>query len=92
MKERECVHVFLAGMVQGVFYRSWAEQTAKQLGLKGWVKNLPDGKVEAVFEGECSKVEKMVTLCRKGPPHARVMSVETKKERCSGFETFEVRY
>lgn len=89
---KECAHVFVKGMVQGVFYRSWTEQTARQLGLKGWVKNLPDGRVEALFEGEKSKVEKMVGLCRKGPPHAKVEDVEVKKEPCSGFERFEVRY
>jgi len=89
---KECVHVFVAGFVQGVFYRSWTEQTARQLGLKGWVRNLPDGNVEALFEGEKSKVEKMVELCKKGPPHAKVDRVEVRKEPCSGFERFQVRY
>jgi len=88
---KECAHVFVKGMVQGVFYRSWTEQTARQLGLKGWVRNLHDGRVEALFEGEESKVEKMVGLCRKGPPHAKVENVEVRKEPCSGFEWFEVR-
>ena len=88
---KEAVHVFVAGMVQGVFYRSWAEQTARQLGLKGWVRNLPDGRVEAVFEGNKKSVERMVGLCRKGPPHAKVENVDARKERASGFEGFEVR-
>ena len=86
------IHVFVSGMVQGVFYRSWTEDTAKELGLKGWVRNLPDGRVEALFEGEKSKVEKMVELCRRGPPHAKVEKVDIKKEPCYGFERFEVRY
>jgi len=88
---KEAVHVFVSGMVQGVFYRSWAEDTAKELGLKGWVRNLPDGRVEALFEGEKSRVERMIELCKKGPPHAKVESVQVKKERPSGFERFEVR-
>ncbi|HJW96789.1 MAG TPA: acylphosphatase [archaeon] len=88
---KEAAHVFVSGVVQGVFYRSWAEDTAKDFGLKGWVRNLPDGRVEAFFEGEKSKVEKMLELCRKGPPHARVESVDVRKERPSGFEGFEVR-
>ena len=88
----EAVHVFVSGSVQGVFYRSWTEHTARQLGLFGWVRNLPDGRVEAVFEGEKSKVGKMVGLCRKGPPRARVEKVEAGKERPSEFERFEVRY
>jgi acylphosphatase len=87
----EAVHVFVSGLVQGVFYRSWTEETAKGLGLKGWVRNLPDGRVEAVFEGNKSKVEKMIALCRKGPLHARVESVDVRRERASGFAGFEVR-
>jgi len=89
---KEAAHVFVIGVVQGVFYRSWTEQTARQLGLNGWVRNLPDGRVEAVFEGDESRVEKMLKLCRKGPPHAKVEKVEVRKEPCSGFEGFQVRY
>ena len=88
---KEAAHVFVSGIVQGVFYRSWTEETAKGLGLKGWVRNLPDGRVEALFEGEKSKVEKMLELCRKGPPHAKVERVDVRKERPSGFEGFAVR-
>ncbi|MEM5812671.1 MAG: acylphosphatase, partial [Candidatus Aenigmatarchaeota archaeon] len=77
---KECVRVFVSGIVQGVFYRSWTEQTARGLGISGWVRNLPDGRVEAVFEGEKSKIERMIGLCRKGPPRARVDKVEVKKE------------
>jgi len=89
---KEAVHVFVSGMVQGVFYRSWTEETAEELGLKGWVRNLPDGRVEALFEGEKSRVERMIELCRKGPPHAKVESVQVRKERPSDFERFEVRH
>ncbi|MEM7815853.1 MAG: acylphosphatase [Candidatus Aenigmatarchaeota archaeon] len=89
---KECVRVFVSGIVQGVFYRSWTEQTARGLGISGWVRNLPDGRVEAVFEGEKSKIERMIELCRKGPPRARVDKVEVKKEMPSGIEGFEVRY
>ena len=88
---KEAVHVFVSGMVQGVFYRSWAEGTARELGLKGWVRNLPDGRVEAVFEGQKSRVDRMMELCRKGPPRAKVDKVEARKERVSGFEGFQVR-
>ncbi len=83
--------VLVSGAVQGVFYRSWTEKTAQELGIKGWVRNLPDGRVEALFEGEKSKVEKMVSLCRKGPPHARVDRVDVIKQAPYGFEGFEVR-
>jgi acylphosphatase len=89
---KQAVHVFVSGMVQGVFYRSWAEDTARELGLSGWVRNLPDGRVEAVFEGQKSRVDRMVGLCRKGPPHAKVDKVEVRKERVRGFAGFQVRY
>jgi len=85
------VHIFVVGTVQGVSYRSWAVCTARELGLSGWVRNLQDGRVEAVFEGEPAKVRKMAELCKKGPPHANVEKVEIKKEMPSGFEGFEVR-
>jgi len=89
---RECVHVFVKGVVQGVFYRSWTEQTARKLGLKGWVRNMPDGRVEALFEGNRNVVERMIELCRKGPPHAKVEYVQVMKEKPLGLERFEVRY
>jgi acylphosphatase len=88
---KECVHVFVSGRVQGVFFRPWTEDTARELGLKGWVRNLPDGRVEAVFEGEKSKVERMVELCRKGPPHAKVERLHVSGEAPSGLGGFEVR-
>ncbi|MCJ7816706.1 MAG: acylphosphatase [Candidatus Aenigmarchaeota archaeon] len=89
---RECVHVFVKGVVQGVFFRSWTEQTARKLGLKGWVRNMPDGRVEALFEGNRNAVERMIELCRKGPPHAKVEYVQVRKEKPLGLERFEVRY
>lgn len=69
-------HVFVSGVVQGVFYRAYTQQQAQKLGLKGWVRNLPDGRVEAVFEGEKDRVEKMIEWCSKGPPGAGVEGVE----------------
>lgn len=69
-------HVFVSGIVQGVFFRANTRRVAKQLGLKGFVRNLRDGRVEAVFEGEEEAVKKAIDWCRKGPPLARVDKVE----------------
>ena len=69
-------HVFISGLVQGVFYRAWTQRTAQSLGLSGWVKNLPDGRVEAVFVGEKDKVERMIELCYQGSPVSSVEKVE----------------
>ncbi|MFQ6050446.1 MAG: acylphosphatase [Candidatus Hydrothermarchaeota archaeon] len=86
-------HVFISGRVQGVFFRSHTRRTAIDLGITGWVRNLRDGRVEAVFEGEKDKVERMINWCRRGPPHAKVTSVDVKWEEYKGeFDGFEVRY
>lgn len=69
-----CVNI--EGKVQGVFYRKWTVETANKLGLHGWVRNLQDGTVEAVFSGKSAAVESMVEKCRKGPPGARVSSID----------------
>jgi len=86
-------HVFVSGMVQGVFFRSETQYEAKKRGVKGWVRNLPDGRVEAVFEGEEEKVKELINFCKHGPPGARVTSVEVRWENYTGeFKNFEIRY
>ncbi|WP_038057379.1 acylphosphatase [Thermodesulfobacterium hydrogeniphilum] len=87
------VHVFISGRVQGVFFRAYTEAEAKKLGVKGWVRNLPDGRVEAVFEGEDGAVDQMIAWCHKGSPHAKVTKVEVIEEPYKGeFTDFEIRY
>ena len=92
MEKARC-HVLVSGRVQGVFFRQNTLEKAKSLGLKGWVKNRGDGKVEAVFEGEKEKIEKILEWMRKGPPFARVDGLEIKWEDFKGeFKDFEIRY
>ena len=79
------------GRVQGVFFRAEARDRAESLGLAGWVRNLPDGSVEAVFEGEGERVESMVDWCRRGPAGAEVESVEVEREEPVGETGFSVR-
>lgn len=69
-------HVFVSGRVQGVFFRSETKCEAKRRGVTGWVRNLPDGRVEAVFEGEEKSVKELIEFCKRGPPGARVSNVE----------------
>ncbi len=91
MKSR--AHVFISGRVQGVFFRGRTRERASQLGLKGWVRNLRDGRVEAVFEGEKGAVEKMLMWCKEGPTYAKVTDVEAQWEEYTGeYEDFDVRY
>jgi acylphosphatase len=87
------VRLFISGEVQGVLFRSNTRDFANGLGLKGWVRNLPDGRVECVVEGEKEKVERMIGFCREGPPGSRVENVEVKRgEFRNEFRGFEVRY
>jgi acylphosphatase len=74
--DRVRVHLTIHGLVQGVAFRAYTEDEARRLGVKGWVRNLPDGRVEAEAEGERSAVEALVAWCRHGPPAARVEGVQ----------------
>ncbi|NOG69007.1 acylphosphatase [Roseicella sp. DB1501] len=69
-------HLLIAGRVQGVGYRDWMQREAGRLGLAGWVRNRPDGRVEAVIAGPEPAVEALLTLVRRGPRLARVDAVE----------------
>jgi acylphosphatase len=87
------VHVFISGMVQGVFFRSETRNQASKHDVAGWVRNLPDERVEAVLEGEEENVKRLVEFCRKGPRGARVASLDATWETYTGeFESFEIRY
>ena len=84
--------VWVAGMVQGVFFRYETRERARARGLSGWVRNLPDGRVEAVFEGPQDAVEAMVAWCREGPRGAEVTDVEAIAEDPEGLQGFDVRH
>src|SRR4030042_5588 len=75
-EEKIRAHVFVLGKVQGVFFRESTKHRAEKVGVSGWVKNLKDGRVEAVFEGEKGKVEKMVNWARKGPIWAKIEALD----------------
>jgi acylphosphatase len=83
-------HVWIQGRVQGVGYRISTYETATQLQLAGWVRNLQDGRVEAVFEGEQSQVKAMIQWCHSGPPAAHVTEVQVEYEPPHGLEEFQV--
>jgi acylphosphatase len=86
-------HLFIDGRVQGVCYRAFTRELAHNLGLDGWVRNLRDGRVEALFEGEKRIIEQAITACDSGPPGARVTNIEVKWETYTGDEKgFSVRY
>jgi acylphosphatase len=90
---KQRVHVFITGKVQGVFFRQAMKVMATKNGVFGWVKNLKDGRVEAVIEGEDLKVSRVVEWCHAGPANARVEDVEIRNEKYKEeFSKFEVLY
>lgn len=86
------VHLFISGKVQGVYYRAYTREVAERLGIKGWVRNLPDGRVEVVAEGDESALKNLIAWCWEGPPLAKVEYVEEIWEEPTGeFNDFRIR-
>jgi acylphosphatase len=87
------VHLFVSGRVQGVFFREFTRRAASARGVTGSIRNLPDGRVEGIFEGEEEAVRALIGEVRQGPPHARVSDVEWVEERDRDeFEDFQIVY
>jgi len=87
------VRVRIEGLVQGVYFRAHTEEEAIRLGLAGWVRNQPDGAVEAMFEGEETAVERMLAWCHRGPPRSLVRKVSVRSETPQGEATgFAIHY
>ena len=85
--------MFVSGLVQGVFFRSKTSAEARKQGVTGWVRNLFDGRVEAVFEGEEESVKRLLVFCRTGPAGARITKVDVVWETYTGeFDSFEIKY
>jgi acylphosphatase len=93
MIDAKRVHVIVEGRVQGVFFRACTRDEAVRLGLSGWVRNRPNGSVEALVEGEKGAVNKMVQWFQQGSPHSIVEKVHLSEESPLGdFGTFEIHY
>jgi len=87
------VHVYISGRVQGVFFRAETQRAAMGFKLTGWVRNMADGRVETVFEGEDENIGKMLAWCHIGPPAARVEKVLTEEQpHTGGFRDFSIKY
>ena len=91
MSERTRAHVYVSGRVQGVYFRATTRETARQYDVDGWVRNLDDGRVEAVFEGPQPDVEAMVEFCHEGSEMARVDDVDVSYEEPQGEGEFRIR-
>ena len=92
MTDRTRAHVFVSGTVQGVYFRATTRDTATEYDVDGWVRNLDDGRVEAVFEGPQEDVETLVEFCHEGSSAANVTDVDVTWEEPQGEDGFEIRY
>lgn len=90
--DRVRARVHVTGNVQGVAYRANTEETATRRGVSGWVRNLADGRVEAVFEGDPRSVESMIGWCHTGSPRATVEAVDVEYEEPENVDGFDVRW
>jgi acylphosphatase len=89
--DRTRAHVFVSGRVQGVFFRATTRDQARAHDVDGWVRNLDDGRVEAVFEGPEADVEAMIAFCHEGSDAARVEDVDATDGKPEGIEGFRIR-
>jgi acylphosphatase len=87
---KKSVRVYINGSVQGVFFRSFVKENAERYNIKGFVRNLEDGRVEIFLEGDTNDVNKMIELCKKGPKHSKINRVEIKYERFQDLKGFKV--
>ena len=93
MNEKVRAHLHISGLVQGVFFRDGAREKAEELEITGWVRNLPNGRVEIIAEGEKEKVEKFIEWAEEGPSTARIDDLEVEWQEYVGkFGSFEIRY
>ena len=87
---KKSIRLYVTGTVQGIFYRGFVKENAEKINVKGFVRNLEDGRVEVFLEGNPEEVKKMIELCKKGPKHSMIKSVEEKVERFQDFKTFKI--
>ncbi|MEE9496158.1 MAG: acylphosphatase [Desulfobacterales bacterium] len=93
MEAKTRAHAIISGRVQGVFFRMETQRAADRCGVCGWVRNLKDGTVEAVFEGDQDRVDAILDWCRQGPPHANVADVNVSWNDYTGeFKGFDISF
>jgi acylphosphatase len=87
---KKSVRLYIKGTVQGVFFRQFIKENAERYNVKGFVRNLEDGRVEVFAEGNQEEVEKMIELCKSGPKHSRIENVEIKEEKFQDLKEFKL--
>lgn len=87
---KKSIRLYITGTVQGIFFRGFVKENAEKLDVKGFVRNLEDGRVEVFLEGNTNEVDKMIELCKKGSKHSQISRVEEKEEKFQDFKTFKI--
>ena len=87
---KNSIRLYLTGTVQSLFFRQFIKENAERNDVRGFVRNLEDGRVEIFLEGNFEDVEKMIEICKKGPKHAQIKNVQIKPETFQGFKDFKV--
>jgi len=84
------IRIYLSGSVQGVFFRKYLEEKANELSIRGYVRNLEDGRVEVVAEGKDDNINKMLEICQKGSQHTEIKDIQMQELRHQGFDGFKI--
>jgi acylphosphatase len=87
---KKSIRLYITGSVQGIFFRQFIKDHANKNNIKGYVRNLEDGRVEIFIEGNTEEVENMAQICKRGPNHAQIRKVEEKKESFQDFKEFKI--
>lgn len=87
---KKSIRLYISGIIQGIFYRNFIKENADKLNLKGFVRNLEDGRVEIFLEGNPDDVRKMIEIAKKGPRHSEIKNVEEKQEKFQDLKSFKV--
>ena len=87
---KKSVRMYIDGIVQDVFFRGFIKENAERHNVKGFVRNLEDGRVEIFLEGNNEDVDKAIELCKKGPKHAQIKGIEIRPEKFQDFKTFKI--
>lgn len=87
---KKSVRLYINGTVQGIFFRNFVKENAETYNIKGFTRNLEDGRIEIFLEGDIDSVNKMIELCKKGPKHSQIRNVEINTERFQDFKSFKV--
>ena len=87
---KKAVRLYIKGTVQGIFFRQFIKDNAERCDVRGFVRNLEDGRVETFIEGEMENVDKMIDFCKNGPKHSKIEKVEIKEEKLQDFKEFKI--